>query len=175
MSRRAKKQQTDRAPKPQTDRAPVSGTRTSKARGRQRKQQRQKSKSALVVVPSQAFNSAPPASVAAPAGSAEVALAAAPASWHLPVATPAAASRLADEALADVELSFFEGGSSPVSVASDALAEPPQLVADEVDSVLLTPEQQQRRQWFRRQVMTLMAGMSAFGTAAVVVRIASLL
>ena len=74
-----------------------------------------------------------------------------------------------------MELSFFEGGTLPVAVAPDDLAEPPQLMADEVDSVLLTPAQQQRRQWFRRQVMTLMAGMSALGTAAVVVRVASLL
>jgi hypothetical protein len=94
---------------------------------------------------------------------------------QLPVAKPAADRPLADEALLDVELSFFEGGSSPVPVASDVVVEPSQLVADEVDSLLLTPEQQRRRQWFRRQVTALMAGMGAFGTAAALVRIASLL
>jgi hypothetical protein len=170
MSRRAKKQ------KQQTDRAPLSGTRISNERGRQRKQQRRKSKPALVVVPSQVSDSAPPTSLAAAAaGPAMVAPAPAPASLPLPVANPGADCLLADEALADVELSFFEGASLPVPVASDVAAEPSPLEADEDDCMLLTPEQQQRRQWFRRQVTALMAGMSALGTAAIVVRIASLL
>jgi hypothetical protein len=74
-----------------------------------------------------------------------------------------------------VELSFFEGGSLSVLVASDPVVEPSPQVADDDDALRLTPAQQERRQWFRRQVMALMAGMSALGTAAVVVRIASLL
>jgi hypothetical protein len=169
MSRRAKKQ------KQPTERAPVSGTRASNERDRQRKQQRRKSKPVLVVVPSQVSNSASPASpAAAAAGSAEVALAPAPASLQLTVASPGADCPLADEALTDVELSFFAGGSLPAPVASDVTSEPSQLEADE-DDCLLTPEQQQRRQWFRRQVMALMAGMGALGMAAVVVRAASLL
>jgi hypothetical protein len=94
---------------------------------------------------------------------------------QLSVAGPTVAPPLAFEALPDVELSFFERGSLLVPDASDVVAERSQLGADEADSMLLTPEQHQRRQWFRRQVMALMAGLSALGTAAVVVRIASLL
>jgi hypothetical protein len=75
-----------------------------------------------------------------------------------------------------VEFSFFEGWSLSPRAASPAVVEEPSpIVSDDADSVLLTPEQQQRRQWFRRQVTALMAGMGAFGTAAVMVRVASLL
>jgi hypothetical protein len=92
-----------------------------------------------------------------------------------PAIAPVAACPLAD-GLPDVERSFFEAWSlSPPAV----VAEPSQLVdddvTDDVDSLLLTPEQQLRRQWFRRQVTALMTGMGAFGTLAVVVHIASLL
>jgi hypothetical protein len=75
-----------------------------------------------------------------------------------------------------VELAFFEGRSwtAPDSPAV-TVAEPSELVADDVDSLLLTPEEQQRRQWFRRQVTALMAVMGAFGAAAFVMRVASLL
>jgi hypothetical protein len=81
-----------------------------------------------------------------------------------------------EEALLDVELSFFERGSALApDVSTSAVAEPCPLITDDVYSVRLTPEQQQRRQWFRRRVTALMAGMGAFGTAAIAIRIASLL
>jgi hypothetical protein len=89
-------------------------------------------------------------------------------------AKPAAEPLFFDEALLEVELSFFDGGSASDPGVS-AVAELSPLLTDDVDSLLLTPEQQQRRQWFRRQVTALMAGMGAFGTAAIAVRIASLL
>jgi hypothetical protein len=75
-----------------------------------------------------------------------------------------------------VERSFFEGWSALApDECARAVAEPSSLTTDDVDSLRLTPEQQQRRQWFRRQVSALMAGMGALGTAAIAVRIASLL
>jgi hypothetical protein len=85
--------------------------------------------------------------------------------------SPAADCPPVDEVLPDVERSFFDESSSSVPPG----AAESELDADDVDTLLLTPAQQQRRQWFRRQVMALVAGMGAFGTAAVAVRIASLL
>jgi hypothetical protein len=191
MSRRAKKQHSHRAP--------VSGTRSSSERGSQRKQERRKAKPVLAVVASSAAsNAAAPATAAADAGGSDITavaavrgsdVAAAPAARGaeelaparapesvLPTAAhPAAESPLADEALAELELSFFEGWKEPAPDASSVLAEPSQLATDDVDSMLLTPEQQQRRQGFRRQVTALMAGMGAFSAAAVVAHIASLL
>jgi hypothetical protein len=93
-----------------------------------------------------------------------------------PAAKLAAEPPFADEALPHVELSFFEGWSaSAPEQPAIAVAEPSPLITDDVDSLRLTPEQQQRRQWFRRQVSALMAGMGAFSTAAIAIRIASLL
>jgi hypothetical protein len=75
-----------------------------------------------------------------------------------------------------VELSFFEGWSASSSdVSALVVAEPSPFLTDDVDSLLLTPQQQQRRQWFRRQVTALMAGMGVFGTVAIAARVASLL
>jgi hypothetical protein len=74
-----------------------------------------------------------------------------------------------------VELSFFEGWSASASEASAVLVAEPEFITDDVDSLRLTPEQQQRRQWFRQQVAALMAGLGALGTAAIAVRIVSLL
>jgi len=160
MSRRAKKQQSARAP--------LSGTRSS-----QRKQQRRKAKPVLLVVPNaissrSELTAAPGAVEPAPARSTAGLL---PAAAKLAAEPP-----FSDEALADVERSFFEGWSAsapeaPAIEASPHLSDFP----DDVDSLLLTPEQQQRRQGFRRKVAALMAGMGAFGTAAIAVRIASLL
>jgi hypothetical protein len=91
------------------------------------------------------------------------------------VAKPATEPSFADEALTDVELSFFERGiMSAPDVSTIVIAEPSPLIADDVDS-LLTPEQQERRQWFRRKVTALMAGMGALATAAIAIRLASLL
>ena len=132
MSRRAKKQQSERAP--------VSGTRFSNERPNQRKKQRGVRR----------------ASVAA-------------------LVTTAAEHPLADEAMLDVERSFFEGTSSSQPAASAFVVTESEPAIDDDDAVLLTPEQQQRRQWLRRQVTTLVAGMGAFGAVAVAVRIASLL
>ena len=175
MSRRARKQQSNRAP--------ASGTRFSNERGRQRKQQRvsqreqerRKSKAALVVVPNQVSDSALPASAAA-ASCAQLEPAPAPASLQGPAANAAPECPLADGALPDVELAFFAGWSLSAPESSAVIiAEPPELISDDVDCPLLTPEEQQRRQWFRRHVTALMAGMGAFGAAAVVMRVASLL
>jgi hypothetical protein len=175
MSRRAKKQQSDRAP--------ASGTRFSNERPNQRKkqrvgqrgQERRRSKALLAVVPSDVSNSAPPDSVAAAArGSAELAPPRGLAS--LPRAPNAAAEHpLSDEALLDVERSFFQGGILSEPAVSDFLVTESQPAIDDDDALLLTPEQQQRRRWFRRQVTRLVAGMGAFGTIAMAVRIASLL
>jgi hypothetical protein len=175
MSRRAKKQQSDRAP--------ASGTRFSNERPNQRKKQRvgkrglerRRSKALLAVVPSEVSNSAPPDSVAAAArGSAELTPPRGLAS--LPRTPNAAAEHpLFDEALLDVESAFFQGGILSEATASDPLVTESQPAIDADDSWLLTPEQQQRRQWFRRQVTRLVAGMGAFGTVAMAVRIASLL
>lgn len=165
MSRRAKKQQSDRAP--------VSGTRVSNKSRSQRKQERRKAQPVLAVVRSAVASSvpasaSPPVVELAPGGVADTS--------PLPAASRAAERPLADEALPDVELSFFEGWSAPApSVAPGAVVEPPQSLTDDVDSLLLTPAQQERRQWFRRQVTTLIAGMGALGTVAVVARLASLL
>jgi hypothetical protein len=75
-----------------------------------------------------------------------------------------------------VERSFFEGwNASALDLSATVVADPSPLITDDADALLLTPEQQQRRQWFRRQVTALMAGMGAFGAAAIAVRIASLL
>ncbi|HYO93091.1 MAG TPA: hypothetical protein VER33_01215 [Polyangiaceae bacterium] len=169
MSRRAKKQQSDRAP--------VSGTRVSNKSRSQRKQQRRKAKPVLALVQIPATSSAP--SPVAAASSLPAVKSLAPAqvaeSWR-PLAANEGAERSVAEALPDVELSFFDGGSALApSVAPAAASEPVQSLTDDVDSLLLTPEQQQRRQWFRRQVTTLMAGMGALGTVAIVARIASLL
>jgi hypothetical protein len=144
MSRRAKKQHSDRAP--------------HSARSSQRKQQRRKAKPVLVVVPN-----------ALASGSGLTTTAAAP-------GAVAPEPSFFDEALLDVELSFFEGCSASAPDVS-AIEEPSPLITDDddVDCLRLTPEQQQRRQWFRRQVTALMAGMGVFGAAAVAVRIASLL
>lgn len=158
MSRRAKKQHSDRAPR--------SGTRSS-----QRKQRR-KGKPVLVVVPNAMSSSSALTTAPAAAGAVE----AAPASPSPSAAKPAAEPAFADEALPEVELTFFEGWSALApDVSAIAVEEPSPLITDDVDSLRLTPEQQQRRQWFRRQVTALMAGMGAFGTAAIAVRIASLL
>jgi hypothetical protein len=93
-----------------------------------------------------------------------------------PAAKLAAEPPLSDEALPDVERSFFEGWSALAPDESViAVAELSPLITDDVDSLRLTPEQQQRRQWFRRQVSALMAALGAFGTAAIAVRLASLL
>ena len=164
MSRRAKKQHSDRAP--------LSGTRNS-----QRKQQRRKAKPGLVVVPNAPSSSSTlTAGAAAEAGTLEPGPALGPASLLPPAAKLAAEPASSDHVPLDVELSFFEGASaSAPDVSTVILAEPSPLITDDVDPLLLTPEQQQRRQWFRRQVTALMAGMGAFGTAAIAVRIASLL
>jgi hypothetical protein len=151
MSRRAKKQQSDRAP--------ASGTRFSNERPNQRKkqrvgrrgQERRRSKALLAVVPSDVSNSAPRAPNAA------------------------AEHPLSDEALLDGERSFFQGGILSEPAVSDFLVTESQPAIDDDDSLLLTPEQQQRRRWFRRQVTRLVAGMGAFGTIAMAARIASLL
>jgi hypothetical protein len=164
MSRRARKQQSDRAP--------ASGARSSNERGRQRKQQRvsrreqerPKSKAALVVVPHPVSDKA------------QLEAAREPTSLQGAAANRAAEWPLSDGALPDVELAFFEGWSLSAPDSSGAMdTEPSELIADDVASPLLTPEEQQRRQWFRRQVTALMAGMGAFGAAAVVMRVASLL
>jgi hypothetical protein len=159
MSRRAKKRQSDRAP--------ASGTRFSNERPNQRKKQRvgqrgkerRGSKALLAVVTSDASNSAPPGDLAS-----------------LP-RTPSAAAEhpLSDESLLDVERSFFQGGILSEPAVSDFLVTESQPAIDDDDSLLLTPEQQQRRRWFRRQVTRLVAGMGAFGTVAMALRIASLL
>jgi hypothetical protein len=151
MSRRAKKQQSDRAP--------ASGIRFSNERPNQRKkqrvgqrgQERRRSKALLAVVPSDVSDRAPRA--------------------------PNAVSEhpLSDEALLDVERSFFQGGILSEPAVSDLRVTESQPAIDDDDSLLLTPEQQQRRRWFRRQVTRLVAGMGAFGTVAMAVRIASLL
>jgi hypothetical protein len=151
MSRRAKKQQSERAPVSGTHFSNERPSQRKKQRVGRRKQERRKSNALLAVVPSEVSNSAPPDSVAA------------------------AAPISADEALLDVERSFFEAGSLSEAAASDLAVTESQPAPDDGDSLLLTPEQQQRRQWFRRQVTTLVAGMGAFGTIAVAVRIASLL
>ena len=168
MSRRAQKQQSDRAP--------LSGTHVSNERGRQskQKQKRRKSKPVLAVVPTQVSKSAPPALVAAASPhAAELAPARSPASLQ-PIAAVAACP-LAD-GLPEVERSFFEGWSlSPPAIVAESSRLIDDDVTDDVDSLLLTPEQQLRRQWFRRQVTALMTGMGAFGTLAVMVHIASLL
>jgi hypothetical protein len=149
MSRRAKKQHSARAA--------LSGTRSS-----QRNQQRRKAKPLLVVA-------AAPGAVEPTPGRAPVRL--------LPAAAKLAAEPpFPDEALADVELAFFEGGSaSAPDVPTIDAAELSPLITDDVDSLLLTSEQQQRRQWFRRRVTALMAVMGAFGAVSIAVRIASLL
>jgi hypothetical protein len=172
MSRRAKKQQSERAP--------ASGTRSSSERPSSRKkqragrrgQERRKSKAQLAVVPSEVSNRPPPASVAAP-GSAELATPRERA-CPPPAASAATGTALADEGLLEVERSFFEGGSVLERAAADLVTESPPAI-DEGDSLLLTPEQLQRRRWFRRQVAALVAGLGAFGTIAVAVRVASLL
>lgn len=166
MSRRAKKQRSERGP--------VSGTHSSG-----RKQQRRKARPVLVVVPNAISSSSALITAASAPGAVEVAPAPTPAGLPSPAANLAAEPPLSDEALLDVELSFFEGWSTLASEVS-AVAEPSPLITDDVDtedvdSLRLTPEQHQRRQWFRRQVTVLMAGMGALGTAAIAVRIASLL
>ena len=147
MSRRAKKQQSERAP--------LSGTRFSNERPNPRKKQRggrraleSRKPEAPLVVPN------------------EVAGSAAPAEHSLAVE---------GLALLDVERSFFEGSSSWEPAASDFVVTGPEPATDDDDALLLTPEQQRRRQWFRRRVTTLVAGLGAFGVVAVAVRIASLL
>ena len=164
MSRRAKKQHSERAPR--------SGTRSS-----QRKQQRRNAKPVLAVVPNAiASSSVLPTAAAAAPRAVRPAPARAPASLLPAAAKPAAEPPFSDEALADVELSFFEGWCAAApDVSAIVVAEPSPLITDDVDSLLLTPEQQQRRQWFRRRVTALMAGMGVFGAAAIAVRIASLL
>jgi hypothetical protein len=163
MSRRAKKQHSDRAP--------LSGTRS-----RQRKQQRRKAKPVLVVVPNAISSSSALTIAAAAPGAVESAPAGAPAGLLPPAAKLAAEPPFADEALLDVERSFFEAWSALAPDESAiAVAEPSALITDDVDSLRLTSEQQLRRQWFRRHVSALMAGMGALGTAAIAVRIASLL
>jgi hypothetical protein len=164
MSRRAKKQHSDRAPR--------SGTRSS-----QRKQQRRQAKPVLAVVPNAiSSSSALETAAVAATGAVEPAPARAPASLLPAAAKPAAEPPFSHEALADVELSFFEGWrASAPDVSAVVAAEPSPFITDDVDSLLLTPQQQQRRQWLRRQVTALMAGMGVFGTAAIAVRIASLL
>jgi hypothetical protein len=155
MTRRSKKQQSDRPP--------LSGTRSSNERPNQRRPQRsgrreqeRRKPKARLVVPSEVSNSAPPDSVASPA-------------------RPIAEHPLADEGLSDVERAFFEQGLSSEPVAPDLVPTTSQPVVDDDDSLRLTPEQQQRRRWFRRRVTTLVAGMAAFGTVAAAVRLASLL
>lgn len=175
MSRRAKKQQSDRAPASGTGFSNPRPNRRKKQRVGQREQERRRSKALLAVVPSDVSKSAPPDSVAAAApGSAELAPPRGLAS--LPRATNAAAEHpLSDEALLDVERCFFQGGSLSEPTVSDRLVtESEPAIADD-DSLLLTLEQQQRRRWFRRHVTRLVAGMGAFGTVAMAVRIASLL
>jgi hypothetical protein len=166
MSRRAKKQYSDRAP--------LSGTRSS-----QRKQKRRKAKQAkpvLAVVPNAITSSSALTTSAAAPAAVEAAPAPALASLLPPTAKLTAEPPSADEALPDMELSFFERWcASAPDVSISAVAEPSPLITDDVDAPRLTPEQQQRRQWFRRQVTALMAGMGALGTAGVALRIASLL
>jgi len=174
MSRRAKKQHSDRAPS--------SGTRFSNDRANQRKkrvgrlaQESQKPKALRVVVSSDVSTSArSDLAASAERGATELAPLRA-ASSSLPAASPAAAHPFPDGALLEVERAFFEGASSSESAASDLLVSNSQPAMSEEESLLLTPKQQQRREWFRRKVATLMAGMGTLATVAVAVRIASLL
>jgi hypothetical protein len=160
MSRRAKKRHSDRGP--------LSGTRTSR-----RKQERRKAKPVLTVLPNPSSSNLVP--TAAPAA-VDTAPARAPESSLPSAAKLATAAPFSDEALPDVERSFFEGwNASALDLSATVVADPSPLITDDADALLLTPEQQQRRQWFRRQVTALMAGMGAFGAAAIAVRIASLL
>lgn len=161
MSRRAKKRHSSPAP--------LSGARSS-----QRKQRPGKPKPVLVVVPNEVSGSAAPAA-AAPAAS-KLAPVQALGSLLPPPAQPTAEPPFSDEALEDLELSFFERGSALASgEPASAGAEPSPLSIEDDLALRLTPEQQQRRRWFRRQVSALMAGMAALGTAAIAVRLASLL
>src|SRR5687767_8287739 len=116
MSRRAKKQHSERAP--------LSGTRSS-----QRKQQRRKAKPVLVVVPNAISSSSALTIAAAAPGGVEPAPAGASAGLLPPAAKLAAEPPFADEALPDVELSFFEGWSA-LAPDESAVAEASPLITD---------------------------------------------
>ena len=141
MSRRAKKQRSERAP--------VSGTRFSNQRPKQskkqragrREQERRKSKALLVVVPSEVASSAPSDSGAAAApGSAEIS-SLRPLASLVSAADSAVEHLLPDEDLLEVERAFFERSSVSELPAPELVVTESEPASDDDVSLLLTPEE----------------------------------